>query len=352
MAAPEALRAATLGRPLDLAWRRTSYSALTASAHGDTARGDTARGDAADRVGSEPEDPALGDEPEESPGPPGGNAAGPDADLAIGCPLGDLPGGTGVGTWVHAALEAADFAAADPGAELLAGLSVTGEAGTAEAWAPGLAAALGTPLDAGVGSYTLRELRRSDRIDELGFDLPLCGGDRPSAEVTTADLAALFAAHVDPVGPLGGYPERLADPGLAAVLRGYLTGSLDLVWRRSEPDGGQRWYLADYKTNKLAPPGQAATTWHYRPGALDAEMQRRHYPLQALLYAVALHRYLSWRLPGYRPETHLGGIRYLFLRGMVGPATPVVDGRLCGVWAWQPPAELVVGCSELLAGHR
>ena len=47
-----------------------------------------------------------------------------------------------------------------------------------------------------------------------------------------------------------------------------------------------------------------------------------HYPLQALLYSVALHRFLRWRLPGYDPERHLGGVLYLFLRGMCGPDGP------------------------------
>ena len=31
-------------------------------------------------------------------------------------------------------------------------------------------------------------------------------------------------------------------------------------------------------------------------------MYRHHYALQALLYTVALHRFLRWRLPGYDPE--------------------------------------------------
>ena len=47
-------------------------------------------------------------------------------------------------------------------------------------------------------------------------------------------------------------------------------------------------------------------------------MQHAHYALQALLYTVALHRYLRWRLPGYDPERNLAGVLYLFLRGMVG----------------------------------
>ena len=78
-------------------------------------------------------------------------------------------------------------------------------------------------------------------------------------------------------------------------------------------------------------------------------MQRRHYPLQALLYLVALHRYLRWRLPGYSPDIHLGGVLYLFLRGMIGPATPVIDGGPCGVFSWAPPAELIVGLSDLFS---
>ena len=49
--------------------------------------------------------------------------------------------------------------------------------------------------------------------------------------------------------------------------------------------------------------------------------------LQALLYTVALHRYLRWRLPGYDPERNLAGVLYLFVRGMVGPDTPVSTAR-------------------------
>ena len=79
-------------------------------------------------------------------------------------------------------------------------------------------------------------------------------------------------------------------------------------------------------------------------------MMDAHYPLQALLYGVALHRYLRWRLPGYDPERHLGGMLYLFVRGMCGPATPRVDGVPCGVFGWRPPAALIVALSDLLDG--
>ena len=81
-------------------------------------------------------------------------------------------------------------------------------------------------------------------------------------------------------------------------------------------------------------------------------MVAAHYPLQALLYGVALHRYLRWRQPAYQPDVHLGGSLYLFLRGMCGPDVVASDGSHLGVFAWRPPAAVVVKTSDLLAGTR
>ena len=94
---------------------------------------------------------------------------------------------------------------------------------------------------------------------------------------------------------------------------------------------------------------RSATT---RPPRLAEAMMDAHYPLQALLYAVAVHRMLRWRQPGYDPEPHLGGVLYLFVRGMAGPDTPRVDGVPCGVFSWRPPAALVTELSDLLDGGR
>jgi exodeoxyribonuclease V beta subunit len=80
-------------------------------------------------------------------------------------------------------------------------------------------------------------------------------------------------------------------------------------------------------------------------------MGHSDYPLQALLYATVLHRFLRWRQPGYDPERHLGGVLYLYLRGMCGPDTPLVDGAPCGVFAWRPPVALVEDLSDLLDGR-
>ena len=127
-------------------------------------------------------------------------------------------------------------------------------------------------------------------------------------------------------------------------MRGFLTGSIDLVIRLDGP----RFAIVDYKTNWLGAIDGALTLGHYQPAALAAEMSRAHYGLQALLYTVALHRYLRWRLAGYEPGRHLAGVLYLFVRGMAGAQTPVLDGSPTGVFAWRPPGALISALSDVL----
>ena len=64
-----------------------------------------------------------------------------------------------------------------------------------------------------------------------------------------------------------------------------------------------------------------------------------------------LHRYLRWRLPAYDPDLHLGGVMYLYLRGMCGPDTPLQDDHPAGVFSWPVPPALVIELSDLLDGR-
>ena len=134
-------------------------------------------------------------------------------------------------------------------------------------------------------------------------------------------------------------------------LRGYLIGSIDAVLR--VPDGsGHRYLVVDYKTNWLGEPDRALTAADYdRPRLVEA-MLHSDYPLQALLYSAVLHRFLRWRLPDYDPARHLGGILYLFVRGMCGPDTPMSTATRRGVFSWQPPPSLIVALSDLLDAGR
>ncbi len=325
------LERARFNRRIDTSWRRTSYSALTAGAHELPAT-------------TEPEDPGISDEPATTSAPSPSEL-----------PLSQMAGGTQVGTLIHRALQELDFTSTDLTGTLREWL-VGATAHRPELLgadpstvAEGLALALATPLGGELGSLALCDVSRADRLDELTFELPLAGGDRPVSAAQLGDLAELLERMLPSSDPISGYAARLREPALAATLRGYLTGSIDLVLR-VHGAARDRFTIVDYKTNWLAPGGEPLTTAHYGEHALGLEMQRSHYVLQGLLYAVALHRYLRWRLKGYDPETDLAGIRYLFLRGMLGPATAAPGGVAGGVFAWHPPAALVVALSDLLAG--
>ena len=86
-------------------------------------------------------------------------------------------------------------------------------------------------------------------------------------------------------------------------LVGLMTGKVDLVYRH---DG--RFYICDYKSNRLP----AYDAEHCRQAMRDSE-----YDFQALIYTLALHRWCKFRLQShYDYEKHIGGIRYLFCRGL------------------------------------
>ena len=335
-------------RVLDSSWTRTSYSGLTAGLHEAAPAG----------VTSEVEEPGTVDEVEvrvaASQEAEGDVVRDPAAAAPLPSPMAGVPRGADVGTLVHAVLEHTDFAGDDLRAEL------EREAGRAGAAAvtglePGplagaLLPALLTPLGPLAGGRRLADVARRDRLDELGFELPLAGGDRPAGGAQVGEVADVLRRHLPEDDPLRGYADDLAVPLLAdRPLRGFLNGSIDTVLRLREHDG-PRYVVVDYKTNWLG--GDDLGSDDYRPAAMAAAMREAHYPLQALLYSVALHRYLRWRQPGYDPGVHLGGVLYLFLRGMCGPDTPVVDGMTCGAFSWSPPPDLVVDLSALLAGAR
>ena len=264
-------------------------------------------------------------------------------------PLAAMPVGPEVGTFVHRVLEATDFAAADLPRELAARIDEvrarrTIDAGDPDTVIAGLALAIETPLGPVLDGLALRDFARADRLDELGFELPLAGGDRPRGTAELSRIAAILAEFLPDGDPLAGYARRLGDADLRQSVRGYLTGSLDLVVRLPGP----RFAVLDYKTNWLGDLDAPLTATQYRPSVLAAEMQRHHYVLQALLYLVALHRYLRWRLPGADPESAVAGVAYLFLRGMTGADAPVHDGAPCGVFGWRPPAGMVTALSDAL----
>ncbi len=348
---PAGLDVRRFDREVDTEWRRTSYSGLVrAEEQSSTTPG----------VDSEPEVEGTVDEAGEEIEARGSETVtGAPSPITEGAdlpsPMNDLPAGATFGSLVHGVLEHADPQAPDLVAELTRRVEEQRRwwsvEATTEALVEGLLPMQHSSLGPLADGLTLARISLDDRLRELDFEFPLAGGDRPSAEVPLSATAAVLRRHLAADDPMRAYADRLESPSLGGQsLRGYLSGSIDVVLRVGS-GGDQRFVVVDYKTNRLGVLGEPVTALDYTPQLMTEAMLHSHYPLQAMLYSVVLHRYLRWRLPAYDPERHLGGILYLYVRGMCGPETPTVDGQPCGVFAWQPPAAMVLELSDVLDGR-
>ena len=178
----------------------------------------------------------------------------------------------------------------------------------------------------GAGGFRLDD-PTTRRLVELEFHFPVEGLDRER-------LAARLVEH--------GYPHPFARPSTDGAgesqppLHGFLRGYVDLV---VEHEG--RWHILDYKSNWLGP-----APADYGPEALAEAIRAGGYPLQYLIYLVALHRYLATRLPGYDYERHVGGAFYLFVRG-IDPAA----GLRRGVYFDRPTAACLHALDECFGGR-
>ncbi len=228
--------------------------------------------------------------------------------------------GSQVGVALHALLEHLDFTA-DLSAQcselfprFLPGAGIGGVAAEAvlRSW---LGDILRTPIDG--QSLRLEQLANARRLNELAFDFAL---DR--FDVATID-AWLQARSPEPL------------PALDTLdFGGLVTGVIDLVF---EYQG--RYFVVDYKSNLLGP-----RLADYASERLATAMRERRYDLQAMLYALALHRYLGQRLDDYRYDQHFGGCYYLFLRGLRPD-----QGNRHGVYFERPSEREMQAFDRLLA---
>ena len=135
---------------------------------------------------------------------------------------------------------------------------------------------------------------------EMAFDFVL-------DDVSVSHLRETCENHGEPA---------LIPAGPARSLRGFLTGKIDLVF---EFNG--RFHVLDYKSNYLGDRLE-----DYAPQALERAMDANQYRFQALLYTVAVDRYLRQRIANYSRDEHLGEALYLFIR-----ATGISGDS--GIWA-------------------
>jgi exodeoxyribonuclease V beta subunit len=91
-------------------------------------------------------------------------------------------------------------------------------------------------------------------------------------------------------------------------IAGFLTGFIDLIF---EFEG--KYYVLDYKSNHLG-----FNVDDYSNGSLTQAIEHHYYDLQYLLYTVALVKFLKVKISDFDYDTHIGGVAYMFLRGVNG----------------------------------
>lgn len=165
-----------------------------------------------------------------------------------------------------------------------------------------------TPLSADDPDFCLMNLAPPRCLKEMPFYLNL-----PASN--TADINRILASEAT--------FQRLSHK----QMRGLLTGFIDLI---CEYKG--RYYVMDYKTNTLP---------NYHTDNLIASMRDHNYGLQYWLYCVVLHLYLQNRLPDYDYDHHFGGVRYLFVRGMMP------EQSMSGVFEYKPDLAKLSALSAL-----
>jgi len=304
--APETLAALPAPKTIAPAWRFTSFSGMTSDAKSESAANDHDAHvpEGAKRIGPPPPDIAPED-------------------------ILRFPRGPSAGTCLHAMFDRIDFT--DPAGwdeavgrslfahpQFLPGASTTAlTAQLAKMASRMLADVMNTklPKDIVLGSITANR-----RLTELEFSLP---SPRVSASALNGALKSL------------GYDV----PRFAfRDVEGYLKGFIDLVFEHRG-----RYYVVDWKSNHL---GYARSD--YGPAELHAAMAEHSYHLQHLLYSLAIDRYLKHRVPGYRHETHFGGVFYLFVRG-VRPDWVNADGSPAGVFHDRPSTATLARLDDLFS---
>ena len=160
-----------------------------------------------------------------------------------------------------------------------------------------------TPLLA--SNQPLYTLDAGQRFAELGFNMGL------SESFRAEDISQLFQQYL---------PDE-TDKHVKLVAQNrthlyrYLRGEIDLVYEHAG-----KYYVVDYKSNFL---GNSLSD--YNENTLKEAMSKAGYWLQAAIYQVALHRFLSMRIHDYvgNEEKYLGAVEYVFLRGVYDPSSQV-----------------------------
>lgn len=222
------------------------------------------------------------------------------------------------GTFLHSIYEEIDFSSADrePLIEVLQRrLPLTGYD---LEWTDILADFIWQSLDVNlvarekeniVDTFSLRQITVQQRLVEMEFVLPF--------KVIHCSQINNLLRRYEPLS------KRAGELNFSRV-SGMLKGFIDLTLRHNN-----KYYIVDYKSNFL---GHSIDD--YSQESIEQAIIDHRYDFQYILYTLALHRLLRTRLVDYDYDQHIGGVFYLFLRGM-NPASDT------GVFYSKPDRRLI-----------
>ena len=276
------------------------------------------------------------------------------ADVALGAtmPLARVPKGTYIGTVIHEIFEHFDTATPSIVNEMtrLVDIHASGPSllSSRKDLIDGLVLAAQTPLGPLMGGASLATIPSRDRLPELSFEMGLA---HLSKHVRVKQIGDVLLEMLPSNDPLFHYAQLLSSEQFDIPLAGLINGSIDAVLRVKNADGVEKLFITDYKSNRLDTEDDAQLIDAYHPSRLVHSMEHHHYPLQAILYGVAVHRFLRWKAPAVSSDDAIGGVAYFFLRGMVNDPM-FVDDQGCpyGVFQWTAPAGLWARLSNVMAG--
>jgi len=178
----------------------------------------------------------------------------------------------------------------------------------------------------------LRDLTAQQCCKEMEFFLPVVG-------FNARQLDQIARQHDD----LSAKAPLIQEQSLKGMLKGFI----DLLFEHKG-----KYYVLDYKSNHL---GMSLQDYHMNN--MSTAMAEHRYDLQYQLYTLALHRFLSQRIADYDYDKHVGGVCYLFLRGLSAIEKSAVqksesqnEDQKTGVFKTRLSKEHVLALDDLLKG--
>jgi exodeoxyribonuclease V beta subunit len=312
------LKALNLTRPVNRAWRLTSYSAISSQqAHLDMpAPGqDEGQDPVLNLLLNQVQDEALTEQ------------------SSLNSELAQNPfsfeRGANAGSFLHGVLENIDLQKPEQLPEVITQQSIW--FGMGEEWHDCLENWL---TDVLLAPFNVE----AEQVPETNTQTPSISLSKLSAKQVKVEMEFHMPLHEVKVGDfnriINQYFKQHKRDYQFEQLNGMIKGFIDLMF---EFEG--KFYVADYKSNHL---GDSYDNYHY--SAMEQAMTGHDYHLQAILYTLALHRWLKYKLPNYDYHTHIGGAYYLFIRGM----SQTEPGN--GVYFVLPEKPMIEALDDLFSG--